>query len=351
VPRASRPVQTVTRRARCYMDRPGAQLVGLIAAAGILDLVAATGLAYVAGFNRMRTALLHPDWTWLAVMACVLCISFAGYYCAYRAIYRAENGYRLPCRRLLPVVIAGFGGFFAHRGTSPDDLALQQAGADQRESLVRAGALGGLEHLSLALIGCTASIVALCLRLAAPPVAATLPWAVIPIPAALAVLWAAGRYAPALRGRAGWRGRILVFLDTALLVRQLLLRPRNSSALAGMLVFWAAEIAAVWAGLAAFGLRMDAAALIVGFCTGMVATRRVVPLAGAGLLMLFLALTIWYSGAPLTVAIAGTFAYRALTLWLPMPFSLAALPALRRIGRQAAARSVGESGEEVRVAA
>jgi len=118
-----------------------------------------------------------------------------------------------------------------------------------------------------------------------------------------------------------------------------------------MLTFWAAEIAAVWAGLAAFVLRMDWAALTVGFCTGMIATRRVAPLAGSGLLTLFLALAIWYSGAPFTVAIAGTFAYRAMTLWLPMPFSLAALPALRRLGKQAVPPRAGESGDSARALA
>jgi hypothetical protein len=220
------------------MDRPGAELAGLIALAGILDLAAGTGLAYVAGFDRMRAALLHPDLTWLTVMAATLCVSFAGYYCAYRGVYRAEDGYRLPCRRLL-----------------------------RRESIVRAGALGGVEQSALAFIGCAAAIVALCLRLHAPPAGGTLPWAIIPVPAALLVLWAAGRYTPRLRGRPGWRARILVLLDSVLLVRQLLLRPR-----------------------------------------------------------------------------------RALTLWLPMPFSLAALPALRRIGSQAARRAA-EPGEDVRVAA
>jgi hypothetical protein len=332
-------VLTVTRRARHHFDRPGAQLAGLIALAGTLDLAAATGLAYVAGFGRMRSALTHPDWTWLAVMAGLLCVSFAGYYCAYRGIYRAANGYRLPGRKLLAVVIAGFGGFFAHRGTTPDDMALQQAGASRRESIVRAGALGGVEQAALAIVGCAAAVAALCLRLGAPPWDATLPWAVVPIPAAVVVLWAAARYAPRLRDGAGWRARIAVFLDSVLLVRQLFARPlRHGPALGGMLTFWAAEIAALWAGLAAFGLRMDWAALIVGFCTGMIATRRVAPLAGSGLLTLFLALAIWYSGAPFTVAIAGTFAYRALTLWLPMPFSLAALPALRNLGEQAVPR-------------
>lgn len=341
----------VTRRARRHIDRPGAQLTALIAAAGVLDLTAATGLAYVAGFGPMRTALLHPDWPWLAVMAAMLCVSFAGYYLAYRGIYRAENGFRMPGRSLLAVVLAGFGGFFSHRGTSPDDVALQQAGADRRESIVRAGALGGTEQAALALIGCLAAIAALCLRLAAPPLNAILPWAVVPVPAALVALWAAGRYTPRLRDEPGWRGRIAVMLDSVVLIRQLFGRPRRHVlALGGMLVFWAAEIVAVWAGLAAFGLSMDWAALIVGFCTGMIATRRVAPLAGAGLLMLVLPVTIWYSGAPFTVAIAGTFAYRAMTLWLPMPFSLAALPALRRLGKQAVPDR-GGSGETARAVA
>lgn len=320
---------------RRHIDRPGTQLAAFIAAAGVLDLMAGTGLAYVCGFGRMQSVLIHPDLVWLAVMAGALCVSFAGYYCAYRGIYLAENGYRLPHRRLLAVVLAGFGGFFAHRGTTPDDVALQLAGADRRESIVRAGALGGVEQSALALLGCAAAVTALCMRLAAVPADATLPWVIVPVPAAFAVLWASGRYAPRFRDRPGWRGQVSVFLDSVLLVRKLFARPgRHIQALAGMLTFWAAEIAAVWAGLAAFGLHMDLAALAVGFCTGMIATRRVAPLAGSGLLTLFLALAIWYSGAPFTVAIAGTVAYRALTLWLPMPFSLAALPALRRLGEQ-----------------
>lgn len=342
-------MQTVTRHARRHMDRPGAQLAAFIAVAGVLDLTAATGLAYVAGFGRMRSALLHPDWTWLAVMAGLLCVSFAGYYYAYRGIYRAENGYRLPPSRMLAVVVAGFGGFFAHRGTSPDDVALQEAGASKRESIVRAGALGGTEQAAIALIGCLGAIAALCMRLTTPA-SATLPWVVVPVPAALVVLWAAGRYAPRLRGRPGWRGRISTLLDSVVLIRRLFARPRRHAlALAGMLVFWGAEIAAVWAGLAAFGLSMDWAALIVGFCTGMILTRRVAPLAGAGLLTLALPLAIWYSGAPFSVAIAGTFAYRAMTLWLPMPFSLAALPALRRIGEKAVPH--GNEGQDARAAA
>jgi hypothetical protein len=47
-----------------------------------------------------------------------------------------------------------------------------------------------------------------------------------------------------------------------------------------------------------------------------------------------LPLAIWYSGAPLAVALVGVFAYRVLALWLPLPASLAFLPTLRAMGER-----------------
>jgi hypothetical protein len=55
-------------------------------------------------------------------------------------------------------------------------------------------------------------------------------------------------------------------------------------------------------------------------------------MAGAGVLILVLPVTIWYCGAPLAVAVAGVFAYRVLAFWLPTPISLAMLPTLRAMG-------------------
>ena len=121
-----------------------------------------------------------------------------------------------------------------------------------------------------------------------------------------------------------------------LLIRTLFARPvRHRGAIAGMAVFWAGDALAVWAGLAAFGLVMNGAALIVGYCTGMVFTRRIAPLAGAGMLTLILPLTIWASGAPLATAITGVAVYRMLCFWLPLPSALASLPVLRETIRQA----------------
>jgi hypothetical protein len=238
--------------------------------------------------------------------------------------------------------LAGGGGvqrLFSTGGIRPDGLVLQASGASRREALVRVTTLTGMEQGILALYGFAASIAWLWLGLAGVPMDDfTLPRAVIPVPAFAAAFWLALRYRARLAERAGWRVRISVFLDAVLLIRALFARPvRHRGAVGGMALFWAGDVAAVWSGLAAFGLVMNGAALIVGYFTGMVFTRRIAPLAGAGTLTLILPLTIWASGAPLATAITGVVAYRLLCFWLPMPSALASLPVLRRDNQAARA--------------
>jgi hypothetical protein len=151
--------------------------------------------------------------------------------------------------------------------------------------------------------------------------------------------WAAERYRGRFRGRPGWRGAVGIFLEAAHLIRELFVRPRWGWAMLGMALFWAADVFAVWAGLAAFGTRMNAVTLLVGYATGMVFTRRTAPLAGAGILALALPVCLWYSGAPLAAAVAGVFAYRILVLWLPLPVALASLPTLRTMGERRIAQA------------
>jgi hypothetical protein len=60
------------------MNWRGLELAGLIAAAGLLDVAAGTGLSYVAGFGEVRFVLSRVNWVWLAAMAGALCVSFVG---------------------------------------------------------------------------------------------------------------------------------------------------------------------------------------------------------------------------------------------------------------------------------
>ena len=144
----------------------------------------------------------------------------------------------------------------------------------------------------LALYGCAAAIAWLSLGLPGVPADVTLPWAIIPLPA-FAAFWLASCYRARLTGRAGWRAMLSVFLDAVLLIRALFTQPiRHRGATAGMALFWTGDALAAWAGLAAFGLLMNGAALIVGYCTWMVFARRTAPLAGEGTLTLILPLTI-----------------------------------------------------------
>ena len=307
------------------IDRRGAALAPPILLAVGLNVAAVTGLAYIAGFHAVHTSLIRIQWPWLCAVPAALAVSAVGYYFAYRSIYAAEGGYALPRRQLTAVVAAGFGGLFSTGGTRPDGPVLQASGASRHEAMVRVTALGGLEQAMLAVYGCAASIAGLCLGLPGVPLDVTLPWAVIPVPAFVVAFWLASHYRARLQGRA----RLSVFLDAVLLIQALFARPvRHRGAIGGMALFWAGDALAVWSALAAFGFLMSGAAFIVGYCTGMVFTRRIAPLAGAGTLTLILPLTIWASGAPLATAITGVAACRLLG-GLSLPAALASLPVLR----------------------
>lgn len=311
------------------IDRHGAALALPILLAVALNVAAVTGLAYVAGFHAVYASLIRIQWPWLCAVVAALAMSAIGYYVAYRWVYAAEGGYQPSRRQLTAMVAAGFSGLFSTGGIRPDGLVLQASGASRREAMVRVTTLTGMEQAILALYGCAASIAWLSLGLPGVPLDVTLPWAVIPVPAFAAAFWLASRYRARLAGRAGWRARLSVFLDAVLLIRTLFTRPvRHRGAIAGMALFWAGDALAVWSALAAFGFVMNGAALIVGYCTGMVFTRRIAPLAGAGTLALILPLTIWASGAPLATAITAIAACRLLG-GLSLPSALASLPVLR----------------------
>ncbi len=327
----------------------GSRVSLLVLLAFMLQMAAAVGLAYVAGFSEVHRALTRFSWPWILAVVGGLALSFVGYFLAYRGIYRVEHGPRLSFREMTAVVTGGFGGFFAHGGSALDDYALRGAGAGERDASVRVSALAGMEHGVLAVIGTVAAVSILARGLAAPPGDFSYPWAVIPIPGFALAFWLAERHRDRLREQRGWRGKVGVFLDSIHLCKQLFLRPQDHApAVLGMTLFWLADALAMWAALAAFGFRMDVAAMFIGYAVGMVFTRRTGPLGGAGVLMVVLPVTIWYSGAPFGTAVTAVFTYRVLTLWLPMPFALATLPTLRRIGergRPSAAERAGSSGE------
>lgn len=319
-----------------YADKGWKPLVGLVGLMALLSVSAGVGMAYVAGFRKVEHRLATAEWWWLVPSFAAVLVGFAGYFFAYRAIKVAEGRPRMETLTLLAVVTAGFGGFLAYGGTKLDEYAMRAGGENKREAKVRIAALAGFEHGGLAMIVCPAAVVALILGVVIPRTDFTWPWAVIPPIGFLVAFWLAERYRDPLRERDGWRGKLGMGFDVIHVVFTILRSPRTYGlAVLGMLLYWAADMFALWAATAAFGFRMSALAAIVAVGTGMIFTRRTAPLGGAGILMVALVPTLWYAAAvPFATATLGVAAYRVLTLWVPLPASFAALPKLRALGRR-----------------
>jgi hypothetical protein len=323
-------------------QRRGSALAMLLAISALLAVAAAVGIAYVAGFAQVRAVLGDFRWVWICALAGGLGFSFAGYYYAYEGIVTVADGPRVAGAQMRTIVTVDFGGFLSGIGGVLDRYALEGTGASQREAKSRVWALAGFELGVLALGGTATAIAVLALGSSTPPLDFTLPWAVVPVPGFLIAFWLAERFRDRFEGRPGWRGTVGTFLEAIHLIRAMFASPRRYGfAVAGMALFWAGDAFAVWAGMAAFGFQMGAAALFVGYATGMVFTRRTAPLAGGAILVLCLPLTLSGSGAPLAVAVVGIVAYRILAVWLPMPAAFALLPEVRKIRQQSARHTDG----------
>jgi uncharacterized membrane protein YbhN (UPF0104 family) len=313
-------------------DKPH-RLALLTALAALLYVGGGVGMAYVAGFEAVWRTVRHPSWPWLVASLCGVVLAFAGYYFGYRGVGKIEGGPDdLSHGDRLAVVAAGFGGFLAHGGTGIDKDVMRAAGGSEREAKVRVALLGGLEHGVLAIPCSVAGMVLVIEGIDKPPSDFTIPWAIGPAIGFAVAFWAAERYRDRLRGRGGIRERLSIGLDATHLIWTAFRLPlRYAGANFGMLAYWLADMAALWAGMAAFGFHMNGASEMVAFGTAMIVTRRTGPLGGAGILGVALAPTLWYSGAPWAAAVLGTFSYRFFAIWLPQPLSFLMLPRLRRI--------------------
>src|SRR5262249_35374715 len=105
---------------------------------------------------------------------------------------------------------------------------------------------------------------------------------------------------------------------------------------AGAAVYWAGDVACLWAALHPFGATVSVAAVVLAHAVGYVLTRRTLPLAGAGIVEVLVPLTLLAAGAPVAAgarfagAVLGVRVYGICSLWLPLPPAAAALPLLRR---------------------
>lgn len=301
--------------------------------AALLFAAALAGLGFVAGYDVVASRLAAVRWPWLLASFGGMAAAFAGYRLAFEGVARVGGGPSLSRLERSAIVTAGFGGFVARGGSAVDKFAMEAAGASAREAKVRVAGLDALEHVPIALGGCAAAIAILAQGADGhPPLDFLWPWAVAPPLGGALAVWAAHRYRARWKNANGLRGMLGIGLDGVWMLFDLV-RERTAHGLPylGMCVFWAGDLFALWAALAAFGFRMGVPELIIAYAIGYALTRRSAPLGGAGLIETFLPLTLWDSGAPLAAAVAGVLAYRVFNLWAPLPAAIAVLPRLRAI--------------------
>lgn len=291
-------------------------LASAIAAGAVL------AIAYITHLDVIGRAFGDVDPGWIAVIGALELAAYAAYMLAYRAIAGIHGHAPLALPLVARVVVAGFGPFTIGGGFGIDRQVLHALHDDERSARVRVLALGVLEWVVLAPITCVVSIVLL--ATGARVMGSLLwPWAVA-VPVGFAAgLWASvpQRSLPLLgRRRPEWLGQALEGVDV---LRRMLARPgSHPGAWAGALLYWAADIGAFYAGLATFGLDPGFGKVIVAYATGYAATRRSLPLGGAGVTEALMTYALYWVGEPLAPALAAVVAYRAFN------FGLAALPAL-----------------------
>jgi uncharacterized membrane protein YbhN (UPF0104 family) len=106
-------------------------------------------------------------------------------------------------------------------------------------------------------------------------------------------------------------------------LRTLLAAPRKyAGGWVGGALYWAADIAAFYGALRTFGLDIGFGKVVIAYATGYAATRRSLPLAGAGVTEVLMTYALYWVGEPLAPALGAVVAYRAFNL------VLAAMPAL-----------------------
>lgn len=98
----------------------------------------------------------------------------------------------------------------------------------------------------------------------------------------------------------------------------------------GMTLYWLGELAALWAALRLFGLSLSLSRLTLAYATGYVFTPRTLPLAGVGVVEVFLMLALHYVGVPLAIAVAAVFSYRTVLLIVSLPPALLGRHRLKR---------------------
>jgi uncharacterized membrane protein YbhN (UPF0104 family) len=290
-------------------------LLSVAIAAGTVVAIAASDSprALWRTFTRMEPS-------WLAAAVGFELLAYVGYVLAYRATIPRSKRSRLSLMLTIRLVVAGFGPFVPLGGFSFDRRALRAVHRSRRDARRQVLALGVIEY---ALLAPAAAVCALILLLESDKASLvlTLPW-VFAVPPGFALGWWASepRHVKRFQQADGrvrrWIGEMLGALGV---LRELVLRPlERPGALLGMGIYWAADIACFAFALRCFEISISVPALVVAYATGYAASRRSLPLGGAGITEALLTLALIEVHVHAAHALLAVVAYRLVNFLAPV---------------------------------
>jgi uncharacterized membrane protein YbhN (UPF0104 family) len=286
-------------------------------------LIAGGTVVAIAASDRPRALwhtfeLIEPIWL-LAAFGFEL-LAYVGYVLAYRATVLDTDKQRLSLMLAIRLVVAGFGPFVPLGGFSFDREALRAVHTSRRGARRQVLALGVIEYGLLAPAACVCALVML-LESDRASLVLTLPW-VFAVPPGFALAWWATqpkvlRYFQRSKGPIRrWIGELLGGVEV---LRTVVTRPlERPLALVGMAIYWGAEIACLGFALRCFGVELTVPALVVAYATGYAASRRSLPLGGAGVTEALLTLSLIAVHVHAAHALLSVVAYRIVNFLVPM---------------------------------
>ena len=324
-----------------FRDQPWLSTIFAALVAGVAVIL----IARATGADAIGKAFEDVDPGWIAVVAGAELLTYPGYVLAYRAVAAIHGHAPLSLPMVSRIVVAGFGPFALGGGFAIDKRMLEAIHEDARSARVRVLALGTFEWAILAPVTCVTAIVLLAEGANILP-SLLWPWALaVPAGGALA-LWASRpSRAESLAQKGGRRVRLLVeMLEGIDGVRRMVTEDpvRKLGAWLGITVYWAADMFALWASLRTFGIQLGVGKLIIAYSTGYAATRRSLPLGGAGATEVLMTYSLYWLRQPLAPALAAVLLYRTFN------FFLIAIPAV--IAHRQLSRVIDESASSSRPA-
>lgn len=298
-------------------------LVGSAIATGI-SAVAVLVIARITGADAVGRAFENFNPAWIALIAGAELLAYPAYILAYRTLANMQ-GRNVALPLVARVVVAGFGPFALGGGFGIDKKFLQAIHQDEHSARITVVALGVLEWAVLAPLACVVAIVFIATGANILP-SLLWPWALgVPLGFGLALFFSEPRRVEGFswlrKGKR--RQRLAHLLEGVSVLHDLGRSPlRYAGAWLGTALYWAADISAFYGGLRTFGLDPNFGKVIIAYATGYAATRRSLPLGGAGITEFLMTYSLYWVREPLAPALAAVVAYRIFN------FLLAATPAL-----------------------